>query len=119
MSVRIKRVYEEPGPEDGHRILVDRVWPRGMTRERAAVDEWFKDIAPSTELRKWFGHRSERWEEFRAAYLEELEAHRETLDRLADLARKGAVTLVFAAKNEVHNNAVVIRERLDRTAKKG
>lgn len=112
MTICIKRVYEAPSPDDGHRVLVDRVWPRGMSKERAAVDEWLKDIAPSTGLRKWFGHRDERWEEFRAAYLEELDDHRETLEYLAGLARQGTVTLVFGAKNEAHNNAVVIRERL-------
>jgi len=112
MTIRIKRAYEEPSPDDGYRVLVDRVWPRGVSKERAAVDEWLKDIAPSTSLRKWFGHREDRWEKFRASYLEELEEHREALERLALLARKGTVTLLFAAKNEEHNNAVVIRERL-------
>lgn len=117
MTLRIKRVYDGRSRDDGHRVLVDRIWPRGMSRERAAVDEWLKDIGPSNALRKWFGHRDDRWEEFRAAYLEELDDHREALERLANLARKGTVTLVFAAKNEEHNNAVVIRERLRRMMK--
>lgn len=118
MSIRIKRVYDEPSEDDGYRVLVDRVWPRGMSKERANVDEWLKDIAPSTDLRKWFGHRDDRWEGFRTSYLRELEEHQETLERLAVLARKGTVTLVFAAKNEEHNNAVVIRERLRRMTNK-
>jgi len=118
MTIRIKRVYEEPSQGDGYRVLVDRVWPRGMSKERAAVDEWLKDIAPSTELRKWFGHRHDRWDEFRSAYFEELDNHQEALDHLARHARQGTVTLVFGAKNEEHNNAVVIQERLRRMTKK-
>jgi len=118
MTIKLKRVYDPPHEDDGHRVLVDRVWPRSMSKERAMVDEWLKDIAPSTGLRRWFGHRDERWEEFRIAYLEELEAHRGILERLAELARKGTVTLVYGAKNEEHNNAVVIQERLQRMTKK-
>ena len=118
MRIRLKRVYDEPHRDDGHRVLVDRMWPRGLSKEKAAVDTWMKEIAPSAGLRKWFGHRSERWEDFRTAYLKELEAHRETLNRLAKQARAGTITLVFAAKNEEHNNAVVIRERLRRLVKK-
>ena len=118
MRIRIKRVYETPETSDGTRILVDRLWPRGLSKERAALDDWMKDIAPSDELRKWFAHDSGKWSEFRAAYLEELKAHHDTLERLAKLARRGTVTLLFAARNEKHNNAAVIRERLQRMTKK-
>lgn len=114
MSIKLKRVYDKPEKADGRRILVDRIWPRGMSKEQAALDDWMKDIAPSNELRKWFGHRSERWEEFRKAYLEELEQHRERLAALEELAGKETVTLLFAAKNESQNNAVVLREWLRR-----
>ena len=109
---RIKRVYEEPATEDGKRILVDRLWPRGVSKEAARIDEWLKEIAPSDELRKWFGHDPARWEEFRERYRRELEAKTELLGHLRTVARKGAVTLLFAAKDEEHNNAVVLKEML-------
>lgn len=112
MTVRVKRIYEPPADDDGTRILVDRIWPRGISREQAMLDEWMKDIAPSTGLRKWFGHRSDRWEEFRRAYLQELEQHAGRLAELQRLASRGDVTLLFAAKDESRNNAVVIRDRL-------
>lgn len=114
MSIKLKRIYDEPCEGDGRRILVDRIWPRGLSKERAALDDWMKDIAPSAELRKWFGHRADRWQEFRAAYLEELEQHRERLAGLQRLAARETVTLLFAAKNETQNNAVVLREWLSR-----
>lgn len=110
MNIRIKRVYDEPHKDDGRRVLVDRLWPRGLTREQAGLDDWMKDIAPSDGLRKWFGHRSDRWEAFRSRYLEELEQHRGELAKLGDLCRRGTVTLVFAARDEEQNNAVVIKE---------
>ncbi|AJE02055.1 DUF488 domain-containing protein [Geobacter pickeringii] len=109
---RIKRIYDPPAPEDGARILVDRLWPRGIARDEARLDEWLKEIAPSDELRKWFGHDPARWEEFRERYRRELEAKAELLDHLRALAGKGTVTLLFAAKDEAHNNAVVIEELL-------
>jgi len=112
--VRIKRVYDPAAPEDGKRILVDRLWPRGLDKERAAVDEWVKEIAPSSELRKWFGHDPERWPAFRDRYRDELKEKRETLDRLRRESRQETVTLLFAAKDEEHNNAVVLRELLSR-----
>ena len=114
MRIRIKRVYEEPHKDDGTRILVDRLWPRGLSKEAARVDEWMKDIAPSDELRKWFGHREERWEEFREAYIKELAQHHDRLLQISRLSRRGPVTLVYAAKNEKHNNAVVVQELLGR-----
>ncbi len=110
----LKRVYEPPEPEDGARVLVDRLWPRGLTKEKAAVDLWAKDVAPSHELRRWFGHRPERWEEFEARYREELESPeaREQIATLRAMARKGRVTLLFAAHDEALNNAVVLRSVL-------
>jgi uncharacterized protein YeaO (DUF488 family) len=111
-KLRVKRAYEPPAPEDGVRILVDRLWPRGLSKEKAAVDHWMRDIAPSAELRKWFGHDPERWPEFRRRYREELRRHGALLDQIGDLAAGGAVTLVYAAHDEEHNDAVVLREAL-------
>lgn len=110
--VRIKRVYDEPAAEDGQRILVDRLWPRGISKDKAHIDEWLKEIAPSDELRKWFGHDPARWEEFRERYRQELEAKAELVAGLRELAAEGTVTLLFAAKDEEHNNAVVLKEML-------
>ncbi|WP_340123665.1 DUF488 domain-containing protein [Methylobacter svalbardensis] len=107
---RIKRVYEQPDKHDGRRILVDRLWPRGLTKEKASIDLWLKDIAPSTELRKWFGHNPDRWEEFKERYLAELKGNSEQIQRLKQELDKGIVTLVYAAKDEEHNQAVVIQE---------
>ncbi len=114
MNIRLKRVYESPHENDGRRILVDRIWPRGMSKAKAALDDWMKDIAPSNELRKWFDHRDERWDEFRRAYLAELDQHGDRLAELESLAKRETVTLLFAAKDEHRNNAVVIREWLCR-----
>jgi uncharacterized protein YeaO (DUF488 family) len=108
--LRIKRVYEPPDKQDGRRILVDRLWPRGLTKEKASIDLWLKDIAPSTELRKWFDHDPGRWEEFRERYLAELKGNAEQLRLLKQELDKGVVTLVYAAKDEAHNQAVVIQE---------
>jgi uncharacterized protein YeaO (DUF488 family) len=108
--LRIKRVYEPPDEHDGRRILVDRLWPRGLTKEKASIDLWLKDIAPSTELRKWFDHDPGRWEEFRERYLAELKGNAEQLRLLKQELDKGVVTLVYAAKDEAHNQAVVIQE---------
>lgn len=110
MKIRIKRVYEPPDKHDGRRILVDRVWPRGLTKKQASVDLWLKDIAPSTELRLWFGHKSDRWEAFKKLYLAELKANSEQIQLLKQELDKGAVTLVYGAKDEEHNQAVVIQE---------
>ena len=111
--IRIKRVYDEPMAEDGKRILVDRLWPRGIAKDKARIDEWLKEIAPSDELRKWFGHDPERWEEFRERYRRELEAKAEQMDGLRQLMAGGTVTLLFAARDEEHNNAVVLKEILE------
>ena len=107
---RIKRVYELPDRHDGRRILVDRLWPRGLTKEKASIDLWLKDIAPSTELRKWFGHDPGRWEEFKERYLDELKGNSEQIQLLKQELDKGIVTLVYGAKDEEHNQAVVIQE---------
>ena len=107
---RIKRVYELPDKHDGRRILVDRLWPRGLTKEKASIDLWLKDIAPSTELRKWFGHNPDRWEEFKERYLDELKGNSEQIQLLKQELDKGIVTLVYGAKDEEHNQAVVIQE---------
>jgi uncharacterized protein YeaO (DUF488 family) len=116
MNIKIKRVYERPDKEDGRRVLVDRLWPRGLSKEKAEVDEWMKDIAPSDELRKWFAHREDRWATFRNRYLEELQRNRPQLERLLGMCERGTVTLVFAARNEQYNNARVIREWLERNS---
>jgi uncharacterized protein YeaO (DUF488 family) len=110
--IKLKRAYEPPAADDGTRILIDRLWPRGVRKADAAVDEWMKDIAPSTALRKWFGHDPDRWPEFRRRYRSEIQEHRDLLDRLRTLAHHGPITLVFSAHDEAHNDAVVLRDLL-------
>ena len=112
LKVEIKRVYEDPGRADGTRILVDRLWPRGLSKERARVDLWLKDIAPSTELRKWFSHDPSKWTEFQARYRKELKSEADLLDVLKDKAAKGPITLLYGAEDEVHNEAVVLQSLL-------
>jgi uncharacterized protein YeaO (DUF488 family) len=112
MKIKIKRVYEQPDKEDGTRILVDRLWPRGLTKEKANVDLWLKEIAPSTELRKWFGHDPAKWAEFKKRYLDELKGNPEPVSILKEQMRKGAITLIYGAKDEEHNEAVVIQENV-------
>lgn len=111
-TIKIKRIYEDPDSADGYRILIDRLWPRGVSKEDAKLDEWNKELSPSTELRKWFDHIPERFEEFKKRYREELESHKEELNRLYTLAKSNTVTLLYAAKNEKINNAVVLKEIL-------
>lgn len=111
-TVRLKRAYDDPSPEDGTRVLVDRLWPRGVSKANAAIDYWAKEIAPSPELRQWFGHDPDRWQEFRRRYRREIGMHADELDRLRNLVRTGTVTLVFGARDEEHNDAVVLREVL-------
>ncbi len=113
VHVKLKRVYEPVASGDGMRILVDRLWPRGLSKADAAVDRWLKDVAPSTELRRWFGHDPERWEEFRRRYTLELRQHADMLDEIRALARKSTVTLLYGARDEQHNDAVVLRDVLD------
>jgi uncharacterized protein YeaO (DUF488 family) len=114
MDVRTKRVRAKPAAEDGHRVLVDRLWPRGASREKAAFDEWIPDVAPSDELREWFDHDPERFDEFRRRYLEELRGRRGLLTDLRRRAREGPLTLLFAAKDTERNNAAVLADALRR-----
>jgi uncharacterized protein YeaO (DUF488 family) len=109
-NVKLKRAYETPTADDGTRILIDRLWPRGITKKRAAVDQWMKDISPSTELRKWFGHDPARWDEFRRRYAQEVHKNGDLLEQLRSLARHGPITLVYSAHDEKHNDAVELRE---------
>jgi uncharacterized protein YeaO (DUF488 family) len=111
-NVKLKRAYERAAAGDGTRILIDRLWPRGVKKADAAIDQWAKDIAPSTALRKWFGHDPARWQEFRNRYAVEVHEHPELLDRLRALARQGPITLVYSAHDEVHNDAVALRDFL-------
>ena len=110
--VLIKRAYEPPAPDDGTRILIDRLWPRGIKKEAMALDQWNKELAPSTALRQWFGHDPARWGGFAERYGAELQQHAGQLDALRALARKGTVTLVYGAHDEEHNNAVTLRALL-------
>jgi uncharacterized protein YeaO (DUF488 family) len=110
--IRLKRAYEPASPGDGRRILIDRLWPRGLRKADAAIDRWLKDIAPSAELRRWFGHDPNRWEEFRRRYRSELSARPDLLNELRAMARNGPLTLVYSARDEHHNDAVVLREML-------
>jgi len=111
-SVKVKRIYEPRKKSDGTRILVDRLWPRGLSKKKAAINEWMKDVAPSDALRKWFGHDPAKWSEFRTRYRAELKRKPEQLKRLRALARGGSVTLVYSAHDEKHNNAVALRNVL-------
>ena len=109
-NVRLKRAYEPPAPDDGERILVDRLWPRGVSRADAALDAWMKDIAPSTALRQWFAHDPARWDVFRDRYAEELRDHADLVEQLRERARRGPITLVYSAHDAEHNDAVVLRD---------
>lgn len=114
VNVSIKRIYDEPSPQDGYRILVDRLWPRGVSKERAALDLWMKAIAPSPELRRWFGHDPERFDEFAEQYRQELDANTEAVDELKRVCSEhDAVTLLYAAKDPIVNHAAVLREYLE------
>jgi uncharacterized protein YeaO (DUF488 family) len=112
MKLKIKRVYEKPEKEDGTRVLVDRLWPRGLTKEKAAVNLWLKEIAPSTELRKWFGHDPGKWKAFQNKYRQEIKGNKEQVAILNEQLMKGVVTLVYGAKDEEHNEALVLMEWL-------
>ena len=112
----LKRIYDPLEPDDGTRVLVDRLWPRGISKEKAHVDLWLKEIAPSTELRKWFGHDPAKWTEFQKRYLAELEANDSAVSTILDAMKNGTVTLVYAAKDEQHNEAVVLQGYLERRA---
>jgi uncharacterized protein YeaO (DUF488 family) len=112
MTIRIKRVYRESDDADGKRILVDRLWPRGLTKEKAKVDLWLKDIAPSTELRKWFSHDPAKWAEFQSRYHQELKSKGDQIATLEEEIKRGPVTLLYGAKDEQHNEAVVLQALL-------
>lgn len=112
MELAVKRVYDAPSSTDGYRVLVDRLWPRGLSKEKAHLDEWVKDLGPSTELRKWFGHEVERWPGFRDRYLAELAGEPELWQPIVERARHGKVTLLFGAHDEEHNQAVALKEFL-------
>ena len=115
MAIEIKRVYDPPSPEDGCRVLVDRLWPRGVRKETSHVDLWLRDVAPTTELRRWYGHEVDKWPEFHERYEEELAQHDELLDRILDIERREKrVTLLFGAKDREHNDAVVLVDVLRR-----
>jgi uncharacterized protein YeaO (DUF488 family) len=111
--IRVKRVYEEPSDQDGFRILVDRLWPRGLRKSEARLDLWMKEIAPENRLRRWFSHDPEKWEEFRKYYLKELEQKEEYVQELLDKARDTDLTLLYAAKDEIFNNATVLKEYIE------
>jgi uncharacterized protein YeaO (DUF488 family) len=114
VDVRLKRAYEPASSTDGYRVLVDRLWPRGVSSSEARLDEWERDLAPSAALRKWFGHKPERFDEFRRRYMEELSEHRDRIAELRRRARAGRLTLVYAARDAEHNDAVVVAEVLRR-----
>lgn len=112
MQIRLKRAYEEPGKQDGQRILVDRLWPRGVKKEALALDEWMKDVAPSTELREWFHADPSQWEEFEKRYLAELKRNKAAM-HLLERAKSGRVTLVYGARDEQRNHALILKQFLE------
>ena len=114
MDVRVKRVYERAQPSDGYRILIDRLWPRGISHDRAKLDAWEKDLAPSADLRTWFGHQPDLFREFRKRYVAELREHRSLLSELRQRARQGTLTLIYSARDTEHNDAVVLAEVIRR-----
>ncbi|HEY0666168.1 MAG TPA: DUF488 domain-containing protein [Gallionella sp.] len=118
MTILLKRAYQPYAPSDGFRVLVDRLWPRGVEKSAAHIDLWLKEAAPSTELRKWFGHDPEKWQEFRMRYLAELEYNPEATDELAQRLHAGVVTLVYGAKDEQHTHALVLKEYLEKRNKR-
>ena len=109
-NVKLKRAYEAPAAEDGTRILVDRLWPRGVSKKDAALSLWMKEIAPSAELRKWFGHDPDRWNEFRRRYASDINRNSHLFDQLRSLALEGPITLIYSAHDEIHNGAIVVRD---------
>ncbi len=112
MDIKTKRVYDAASEDDGFRVLVDRLWPRGMTKGRVGADAWMKELAPSTELRKWFKHETPKWTEFKRRYFQELDQKLDTLDELRQAIEKGAVTLLYSAQDAEHNHAVALKEFL-------
>jgi uncharacterized protein YeaO (DUF488 family) len=115
MNIKIKRVYEQPDKKDGERILVDRLWPRGLTKEKAGVDLWLKEIAPSTELRKWFAHDPNKWESFCGRYETEIRHNDDLVKVLKQKAKQGTITLIYGARDEKHNEALVLKQFLEKS----
>ncbi len=113
MAVQVKRAYEKPAKSDGFRVLIDRLWPRGVRKEDLKLDQWLKELGPSTELRKWFGHDPEKWEEFRKRYFRELDSHPEEIRQLRAKMRQGPLTLVFGSKEQRFNDATALKEYLE------
>lgn len=113
MAIKLKRVYDEPKKADGYRVLVDRMWPRGLSKDKACVDKWLKDAAPSDQLRTWFHEDRSRWAEFRKRYLSQLKEYREALKPLAKRSKRDRITLVYGSKDIEHNNAVVVKQYLE------
>jgi uncharacterized protein YeaO (DUF488 family) len=114
MAIRLKRVYDKPDKTDGRRVLVDRLWPRGLTKKEAWIDDWLKEIAPSAQLRAWFGHDPAQWKEFKRRYASELKNNRDKVEQLAADAGNRTVTLLFAAKDTKHNNALALKEYIEK-----
>ncbi|HET6726369.1 MAG TPA: DUF488 family protein [Gammaproteobacteria bacterium] len=114
MTIYVQRIYDAPAKGQGARVLVDRIWPRGISRQDAALDHWIRDVAPSTELRKWFAHDPDKWAEFKRRYFKELDGAREAVDELRNAIGKRNATLLFAARDEEHNNAVALKEYLQK-----
>jgi uncharacterized protein YeaO (DUF488 family) len=113
MEIKIKRAYEKPSITDGFRILVDRLWPRGISKDKAKVDFWPKELAPSTELRHWYGHAPEKWSEFKSLYAAELSGNQELLNKLMEYIQKGTVTFVYSSKEQRFNNALALKEYVE------
>ncbi len=112
MTIQIKRAYETASETDGTRVLVDRLWPRGISKERAHIDYWLKEAAPSTELRQWYHHDPEKWDEFKKRYYQELDSHPDVIEQLKKIVNQGRVTFIFGSKEETHNNAAALKEYL-------
>lgn len=112
--IKLKRIYEKPEKSDGYRILVDRLWPRGVSKEKAALDLWLKEIAPTGDLRKWFSHDPKKWPEFQKRYIRELRDNHKAVSQLAAMTQKGTITLLYAAKDEEHNEAIIIKDFVNR-----
>ncbi|HEV2664249.1 MAG TPA: DUF488 family protein [Blastocatellia bacterium] len=110
--IKLKRAYEKPARDDGERILVERLWPRGLTKQEAKIDLWLKDVAPSAELRRWFGHDPDKWDEFRKRYQKELKDKNDLIKLLKRKAKAGAITLIYSARDEEHNSALVLKQFL-------
>lgn len=115
MDLRVKRIYEPPESADGYRVLVDRIWPRGVSRQHANLDEWLKDIAPDSELRRWFNHRPDRWNEFQRRYRRQLARKQEMVEDLRARAKAGTMTLLYSARNTLHNQAVALKAYIEET----